>query len=879
MAGLLPPAVLAGTAIGILAADGGWGFGPLPPVLAMVVAAAGLLLRAPTLLAAAALTMGVGIGAWRAEATALPLGPGSLAASIGPEEWRISGVAVDDPRPRGERQQVVLDEVVLAADGHPPAPASGRLLVWLPRAVAVAGGDRLVFSGTLDEPEDFEGFAYREYLARQGVSAISSAFRVEVTGRRSAPITDALSGLRRALLGGLNAVVPEPEAALAAGILLGVRTGIAPEINDAFARAGLTHVVAISGWNIAIVAALAAGATRPLTRLRGGRWLAALAAAAAVGGYVLLTGASPSVVRAALMAAALVLARLGGSRAHAVSALVAAALLMLLAAPPVLWDVGFQLSALATAGLIWFGAPLEARLRRWPALVREPVALTLAAQLTTLPVILLNFERLSLVSPLANVVVVPLVPLVMLCSAVAALAGTLAAGLGPLDALLGWAAGGAAWLYLRMMILAGQAAAAVPLASVDLGAPAWLAAAWYPGLVILHRRWRVAETSGDDPALPALATRILRPLPMAAATLLLLAALTLATRPDGRLHLFALDVGQGDALLVVAPSGTTALIDGGPDPDAAMRRLGDVLPFWRRSLDLVVLSHPHEDHVAGLVPALERYEVGAVLDPGRDYENPTYPRFSALARGTRYVVARAGMRLPLDTSTTLTILFPSDGDAAAALPEGDINNASVVALLEHGSFSALLTGDAESPVEAMLLQRGLIGPVDVLKVGHHGSESSTTTALLEAARPALALISTGTDNEYGHPHRVTLDHLAQVGTAIYRTDVHGTIEIVVRGSETQVITHGASAAGSIGPWPFRPVSAPRSSWPRPTCRTASSRTRGGWRAWPSRRRDWCRQVASRSTSTSSRSPPCCTTSTSRRRATGRASTASWGPSG
>ena len=150
--------------------------------------------------------------------------------------------------------------------------------------------------------------------------------------------------------------MPEPEAALAAGILLGVRSGIDPAINDAFARAGLTHVVAISGWNIAIVAALAAAAARPLARLPSGRWLAAAAAMSAVATYVLLTGASPSVVRAALMAGALLIARLGGSRSHAMSALMLAALVMLLASPAVVWDVGFQLSALATAGLIWFGA-------------------------------------------------------------------------------------------------------------------------------------------------------------------------------------------------------------------------------------------------------------------------------------------------------------------------------------------------------------------------------------------------------------------------------------------------------------------------------------------------------------------------------------------
>ena len=400
--------------------------------------------------------------------------------------------------------------------------------------------------------------------------------------------------------------MPEPEAALAAGILLGVRSSIDPAINDAFARAGLTHVVAISGWNIAIVAAIAAAASRPLTRLPSGRWLAAIAAMSAVAAYVLLTGASPSVVRAALMAGALLLARLGGTRSHAMSALMLAALLMLAVSPAIAWDVGFQLSALATAGLIWFGAAFAARLNRWPALVREPVALTLAAQVTTLPVILLNFERLSLIAPAANVLVVPLVPLVMLGSALAAGAGAVGDAL-PLAGAVEWLTGGIAFCLLRAMVVVGQAAASVPLASVEAAGPPWLAVAWYPALLIGRRR--LAAVRDPLPGTPdevslagGVLARLARPLPFAVAAVMLVGGLTLASQPDGRLHLFALDIGQGDAILVVAPTGETALIDGGPDPDLTLRRLGERLPFWQRRLDVLVLTHPHEDHVAGLLP-------------------------------------------------------------------------------------------------------------------------------------------------------------------------------------------------------------------------------------------------------------------------------------
>lgn len=872
MRGLLLPATLAGVAAGILLGDAGLPAGPWSfalPAAGTVIALLGLAARRPRIAAAGTLLVAMQLGATRISASALPSGPDSVLAFVDGETHAVSGLVADDPRPRGERQQVVLDGVTLA-DGDVPMPVRGRLLAWLPRGIAVQAGDRVTFDGELREARDFDGFAYREYLERQGIGATTSAYRASVEPGTRGPLVDALASVRSALLRGLLALVPEPEGALGAGILLGVRTGMAPEVSDAFTAAGLTHVVAISGWNIAIVAALTGSMTRPLVRLRGGRLLAVAVAAVSVGAYVLLTGASPSVVRAALMAAALVLARMGGSPAHAISALMAAALGMLLAAPQVLWDVGFQLSGLATAGLIWFAGPMEARLASWPGLLREPIALTLAAQLATLPVILLNFERLSLVSPLANVVVVPLVPVVMACSAVAAAVGTLDAAvhLPALGDVAVWAAGGAAWLYLRAMVLAGYAAAAIPFASVSLAAPAWTAAAWYPMLVLLHRRWSKAAataTARAETSLPA--ASFLRPLPALAATLLVLGALTVATRPDGRLHLYMLDVGQGDAILVRAPDGATLLVDGGPDPDLAARRLGAVLPFWQRTIDAVVLTHPHEDHVAGLVPALERYRVGTVLEPGREYDNPTYARFRALAAAEARAAtppARAGMELPLDPTTRLTILYPSEADAQAPLPEGDINNASVVALLSSGSFRALLTGDAEAPVESLLLSRGLIVPVDVLKVGHHGSESSSTPPFLAALRPRIALISAGAGNEYGHPHAITLEHLAALGgVEVLRTDLDGTVELVVDGAGLRTERRGPVDAGSIAPWPFPIASAPRRSLSRTSCRRGSCVTPAAWRGWRARRRAWYRGPACRWISPLSRSPPCSTTSTSR----------------
>jgi competence protein ComEC len=906
------PGVLFGLAVGILCADADAAFLALSSAALAGSLGAVLVLgrRTGAGIACVALGIGLGLGAWRGGAAALPSGPDSVGALIGRGEFQLAGTVIEDPRPRGTSQQVVLDEVAAQVRGDAHA-LRGRLLATLPRSLPIAVGRRVVLTATIDAPSAFDGFDYPAYLARQGIGGLVRAREARVLdGPPRAGPAEIAAVARNWLLGGLNEMIPEPEAALGAGILLGVRSSIAPEVADAFATAGLTHVVAISGWNIAIVAAIVGALLRPLEERRGGRWLAPAGAAATIAGYVALTGASPSVVRAALMAGAMMVARFGGSRAHAASALCLAALVMLIAAPSVLWDVGFQLSALATAGLILYGAAIEARLAGWPSWLREPIALTMAAQLTTLPVVVGSFGRLSLVAPLANVVVVPLVPLVMLLCAIAAPLGAIASILqvGPLTDMVRWAIGGSAWLLLRTMIVAGQAAAALPFAAVSVAAPGWLALAWYPALGFVWRRSALrAPRDPDDSAelMPLRATQrrptlrvqlarvasaalqgIARPVIGPGLGAALLVALTLGTLPDRRLHLVALDVGQGDAILVTAPSGATMLVDGGPDPDLLLRRLGERLPWWHRRIDVMVLTHPHEDHVAGLVAVLERYQVGVILDGGRWYENPTYPRFVLEARnepGGRVAAARAGMTLRLDPTTTFTILYPGAGDAAGPLPEADINNASVVGLLRHEGFAAVLTGDAEMPVEALLAGRHLLTRVDVLKVGHHGSNSSTGPALLSATMPGAALISAGIGNDYGHPHQVTLDSLRRIpGLRLHRTDLEGSIDVISDGRRYLVasragrdpwraVVAGAVTAGrtarSIGAWPCPPSPTPSCCSPPSTFRTGSSPIRAASAGSRRRRRGCSSPPRSRSTRTSSTLPPCCTTSTSSRRGT------------
>ena len=206
----------------------------------------------------------------------------------------------------------------------------------------------------------------------------------------------------------------------------------------------------------------------------------------------------------------------------------------------------------------------------------------------------------------------------------------------------------------------------------------------------------------------------------------------------------------------------------------------------------MLLTHPHQDHIAGLVEVMARFRVGMLIHAGIPFDNPAYGRLltdAARETGLGLLLGRAGQRLQIDGTTSLEIIYPTAADAAGRLPDGDINNGSIVAVLRSGAFVALLTGDAEAPVEGRLADRGLLGPVDVLKVGHHGSRSGTTARLIELTRPAAALISVGTDNDYGHPAAVTLATLAgQAGLIVHRTDLEGDLEVVSDGRTFSVRT-------------------------------------------------------------------------------------------
>ena len=698
-----------------------------------VAAAAGgaLLMLARPLAATAAVLLAVGtVGVLRGLAPPAPADHVSRLAV--PRTARVEARLADEPtRWTGERARLLVE--VERIDGE---PRSGELqLTAYGPLPTLTTGQRISVEARLDRPVGFRNpgtYDHAERLRRHGIEVVGT-----VRAERITPLDAREPGwpvrLRRRAVDAMRETLPPVSAALMAGLLLGERTNLPPDVDAAFRRAGVYHVLAVSGFNVALVASTVWAL---LALARAPRRLAALGALIVVVGFAAVVGSQPSVLRATLMAVLVLLALLLERDAAVLNSLALAALVILAARPADLHDPGFQLSFAATAGIVL--APLP---RRGLA---GALAVSAAAQLAVLPIGLAHFNQLSTIGVLANLAVVPLAGL-------ATVLGLVAVAAGPLSATLaGWLFA-AAWPVLLGLRGVVSAAAAVPGAVIHLPAPGPLAIACYVaalGLALVAWRRRTTHV------------RWARRLGAAALALVAISALTTlwpAVRPaDGRLRVSVLDVGQGDAIVVEGPDGRTLLVDagaGGPHRLDVGERV--VAPFlWNRGvlrLTAVVVTHADTDHAGGIEAIRARFSVREAWD------------------------GSAGEPLALG------------GALVTALPTAvGRNDGARVLRVDLGLVSILLTSDVERAGEHALIASGVPLGATALKVAHHGSRTSSSPPLLAAVRPSVALVSVGARNSYGHPDPDVLARLEAVGADVYRTDQDGALLLETDGRRLAV---------------------------------------------------------------------------------------------
>lgn len=659
-----------------------------------------------------------------------------------------------------------LCEARAVNDGSGWQPAQGHLLIYLNAPDTIFVSEEIVLSGRLTLPDASRNpaaFDYRAYLQAQGIHAIlyssdSLQWRAGELPFFSFPalIARAQSWTETQLA----RFASGQELAMLKGLLIGQRVDISSDVIESFSRTGLIHILSVSGLHVGFIALMLIMLVELCRVPQRGQW------PIIIGGlffYACLTGLQPPIVRATIMAAVLLLGRASERTTNIYNNLGLAALIILLWQPLQLFQISFQLSFAAMFGIAYLYRPLLfVCMRRvpwrWP-FVRWALALlavSIAAQLATLPFTITSFGRVPFASLWGNLLVIPMSFVIVATAALACLCA-------PLSAFVSSAFGAVAEWLTTGMIAFTKWLATIPLASLASGsAPPLLLLGYLLGLAafVEWRRRRIR--------------RFLLPAMLLTLNFYIWPA-AINFEPTLRLTFF--DVGQGDAALLEFPGGKQMLIDAGPRDDSYDAGERVLLPYLRlrgiHRLAAVIISHPHADHLGGLPVLLQALTIDSVYFCGVEIDSELEQLNERLLDSLHVPqrVLRAGERL--HGFGPAQIMALRSGNIQQAQP--NVNDASVVIKIIFGKTAMLFPGDAESWGESQLLKHGQALDSDLLKVGHHGSRTSSLPGFLAAVTPDWAVASAGRRNKFGHPDAIIVARYDSLHIPLLRTDLNGAI--------------------------------------------------------------------------------------------------------
>jgi competence protein ComEC len=613
------------------------------------------------------------------------------------------------------------------------------------------------------------GFDYRRYLAQSDISATVFARQYNIKlgedSRQSVLVKTGLV-LRQRIVEVINKSLPEQQAGLLNGMLIGYRKGLSKEVQDAFSDSGLTHIMAVSGANVAFIVFPLVFVLR---KLRIPQRASNVLVIGVLIIFVYITGLEPSVVRAVIMAVTILIGQIMRRDGDIYTSISFAAILMLLHNPNNLFNIGFQLSFVATLSLVMFGKNIKGfiKLMHIPDCVADVVSATLSAQLGVLPLSVLYFNKVSLISLISNLVVIPVLELITILGSIMAL-------LGQINIFISQLIGYVNCVFLSFVLFTVKLSSAVPYAVIQVTTPsAWLAVLYYT--IIIFLLWYK----------PSRKIHIKPVSYVASCTLIILICIIYAVLPKAMEVVF-IDVGQGDSILIKTYKGVAVLIDGGGSSgDSGDSSIGNtviiplLLDMGVSEVDVVIATHAHNDHIQGLLPVLEAFKVQNVAIPGYEENYNDFKDVISVCKQKNIDVEalKMGDCIKLDDKTHLNVLNPADSMASN---KPSLNNTSLVLKLSYKDVQMLLTGDAEKEVEERLISSGIDINAEVLKVAHHGSDTSTGEDFLEVVNPKAVVISVGRNN-FGHPSESVVERLKKSGALLFRTDRDGAVIVKTDG--------------------------------------------------------------------------------------------------